>query len=81
MGDVTLRLVVASFVGVALIAASIMGNLGSILGSLIDADHMVQGPPGYGGGDASTGGYQAPSSATRYPGGAYAPNAPISQQP
>jgi hypothetical protein len=50
MGDTTLRLVVATIIGFMLIAASITGNPGSILGSLIDADHMAEGPPGYGGG-------------------------------
>ncbi len=83
MSDVTLRLVVASIVGIALIAASIMGNLGSILGSLIDTDHMIQGPPGYSGGGSvgSPGGFQPPPPATRYPGGAYAPGTPLSPQP
>jgi hypothetical protein len=49
MNDVTLRLVVAVIIGFMLIAASIMGNPGSILGSLIDAGSMQGGPPGYGG--------------------------------
>jgi hypothetical protein len=49
MNDVTLRLVVAVLIGFMLIAASIMGNPGSILASLIDAEDMQLGPIGYGG--------------------------------
>jgi hypothetical protein len=54
MNDVTLRLVVATIIGFMLIAASIMGNPGSILGSLIDASHMADGPPVGGGGAVGT---------------------------
>jgi hypothetical protein len=54
MNDVTLRLVVATIIGFMLIAASIMGNPGSILGSLIDASHMADGPQGQGGGAVGT---------------------------
>lgn len=54
MGDTTLRLVVATIIGLMLIVASILGNPGSILGSLIDADHMADGPPIGGGGSVGT---------------------------
>ena len=40
MNDATLRLVIAVILGIMLVAAGLVGRPGSILGALIDADHM-----------------------------------------
>ena len=41
MQDETLRLVVATILGIMLLAAGLVGRPGSIFGALIDADHMA----------------------------------------
>lgn len=51
MNDASLRLVVATILAIMLVASGLVGRPGSILGALIDPEHMELGYGGSAAGD------------------------------